>query len=72
MEANDNLRCTHTPEGDKDCIEEGAWMVKQVADAGVETDVREVPVLAAHCLITEGAHLELLPTVTRLLAGKTH
>ena len=62
------VRCQLTPEGDKDCIEERAGVVKQVADASVETDVGQIPVLAADRLVTEWTHLELLATATRLSA----
>ena len=43
-------------------------MIEQVADACVQTHVRQVPVLAADCLVTQRTHLEAFPTVTRLLA----
>ena len=41
-----------TPEGDEDGIEHGARMIEEVGDFGVETNVRQIPVLAADLFVT--------------------
>ena len=59
-----------TPEWDKDGEEDSARLIKEVAGHCIETGLRQVVVHAAYVLIAWWTHLELLPTVTGLLAAE--
>lgn len=58
--------CCHkffnTPKGDKYGIGDCGWVIKQVGNFDVGTDIRQVPVGTTNLLITQRAHLVVLTT----------
>lgn len=58
--------CCHkfynTPKRDKYCIGDCGWVIEQVGDFDVGTDIRQVPVGTTNLLITQWAHLVVLIT----------